>query len=446
MCKKIIPIAIAFCLIFLLVPNFAMAQDYSCGNNSRFPEIEAKNALLVDEDGFVYLERNSHDSVKIASVTKVMTAICVYELLERGMASKTDMLAVSQNAAEVGESTSNLQENDKLSIHDCLLGMMVSSGNDAATVLAEGLNLQAAELLQSEAYNNAAPQNAKQSYKDFVRMMNYMAQKLELENSYFENPHGLDLDDFVGDLHSTASDVIKMTKFIMKNPDFSEIVKTTNTTLNIDRNGSIVEDKLASTNILLTNYEGVCGVKTGHTEYAGYCLDAAADIEGKRLYSIVLGCSSSETRFRDTVNMYNWYYNHVCEVKLCDTKTKLGNKKVVAYVPHFEYLDKKYAAGIEDDNKTIKVFEYKGEIRQDIQLYDNAGDIVKNQLVGQINYYQNDELIHTEKLFALEDSNAPGTFAKIPIYFQQIFLGITGNQFFAEMQVNNKLDLGDYYV
>ena len=337
MTKKILPLSLALSLILFLFPVSALAQDYSCGEDSKFPEVEAPKLLMVDQDGFVYLDRDSHKPSKIASLTKIMTAICTFELLNQGYASQEDILTVSENAAEVGESTSNFKQNDKLSLHDTIVGMMVSSGNDAATVLAESLNSAAGQYLEKAGSDIQAPSNTKPYYSDFVRLMNFMGSKLELEDSLFENPHGLDLDQFQGNLHSTASDVIKMAKFIMQNPDFASIVNMQTAQLNIDRGGSTFVDELSSTNLLLFNYQGVCGIKTGFTEDAGECFCGAVDLEGQRLYSVVLGCSSSEQRFRDTTSMYNWYYRHVREVKLCDTKTKIDKKKVLAYLPHFEY-------------------------------------------------------------------------------------------------------------
>ncbi|MCF0104872.1 MAG: D-alanyl-D-alanine carboxypeptidase [Eggerthellaceae bacterium] len=441
MTKIVQALTIVFGLILFLFPVCTLAQDYSCGEDSTFPDVEATNLLMVSDNGFCYLERDSHTPAKIASLTKIMTAICTFELLGQGYASQQDMLTVSKNAAEVGESTSNLKLNDQLSLHDAIVGMMVSSGNDASIVLAESLNSAAGKYLETEGADIESTSNVKAYYKDFVRLMNYMGKKLELEDSVFENPNGLDLDDFAGNLHSTASDVVKMARYIMQNPDFANIVKMPTEELNLVRDGKIFVDKLISTNILLTAYDGVYGIKTGYTEYAGNCFCGAVDLEGTHLYSVVLGSSTSEQKFRDTTSMYNWYYRHVHNIKLNDTNTKIDNKKVLTYLPHFEWKDKRYAAGITDDNKIIKVFEYKGDLYQEFVLYENVGKIVRGQLVGQVFYKQRDEVIDVEDLYALEDSEAPGTFEKIGIYLRQILLWIAGQTYCADVQTINKLEL-----
>ena len=190
------------------VPTVAGAQvlttDNVCGKTAdargitaeNLPDIDATNALVMGKDGTVYYGRGADEQVKIASITKVMTAILTVENCKMD-----EKVTVSNAAATVGNSTAGLLEG----------GLMIPSGNDAAIVLAEYVGKK-------------IDPKTKDAEATFVKAMNERAKKLGCTGTVFENPHGLDFDEWAGDMHSTAHDVALMVQEAMKNDAIREIV------------------------------------------------------------------------------------------------------------------------------------------------------------------------------------------------------------------------------
>lgn len=153
------------------------------------PDIQAQNAIVVAQDGTVYYERDADTEVKIASITKIMTAIVTLE-----NTSGSEELTVDNRAATVGESSAGLLEGDRLTVSDCLKALMIPSGNDAALALATYVG------------GKIDPASS-DPYATFIEAMNSTAAELGMEHTVFENPHGLDFSGWEGDFHSTARDV-----------------------------------------------------------------------------------------------------------------------------------------------------------------------------------------------------------------------------------------------
>lgn len=146
------------------------------------PDITAPHAMVLGQDGLAYYERNADEPIKIASVTKVMTALVALEHCEL-----TDIVTVDYAAATVGESSLGLLEGDALTMEDALTGLMVMSGNDAATAIA----------IAAGAKIDPATTDP---YSTFIEAMNQKAKDLGCTDTVFENPHGLDFDSWAGDL------------------------------------------------------------------------------------------------------------------------------------------------------------------------------------------------------------------------------------------------------
>ena len=199
-------------------PTVAGAQvlttDDICGKTAdargitaeNLPDIEATNAVVMGKDGTVYYARSADDQVKIASITKVMTAILTVENCKMD-----EKITVSNAAATVGNSTAGLLEGDELTAEQALRGLMIPSGNDAAIALAEHVGKK-------------IDPKTKDAVATFVKAMNERAKELGCTGTLFENPHGLDFDEWAGDMHSTAHDAALMTQEAMKSDTFREIV------------------------------------------------------------------------------------------------------------------------------------------------------------------------------------------------------------------------------
>ena len=219
-------------------------------------------------------EENADAIVPIASLTKLMTA---HIILEEN--SPSEIVKVSEKAAASFGSSMGLAAGEEISVRNLLFGLLVRSGNDSAIALAE---------------------HSSGSVEAFVEKMNQKAIELGLRSTIYKNPTGL---DSLG-AHSSAEDLLILSRHLLKDPDFKEIVSTKEITVQ-DKNG-VYSHSLTNTNTLLGN-SGIVGVKTGRTLAAGECLVTLSKTEdGKEVLIVVLG---SENRFHDTQILLDWTHN-----------------------------------------------------------------------------------------------------------------------------------------
>jgi len=222
------------------------------------PEVTAEAWLLWDDTFDRELASLNPDQARpMASTTKMMTALVALE-----SANLDDEVVVSPSAAAVGESEIDLVPGETWRMEDLLRALLMRSANDAALAIAEYVG-------GSEA--------------GFVRMMNDLATEIGLENSHFMNPHGLDAEGHF----ASARDLLNIAIMGMENPVFAEIVGTRSSTFPDAPNGQ--ERVAATTNALLSTFEGALGVKTGYTDGAGLTIVSAAERDGRRLYAVVMG-------------------------------------------------------------------------------------------------------------------------------------------------------------
>jgi len=217
----------------------------------------AAGAALIDvESGRILYSHNGDEKMRIASLTKVMTAIVA---IEHG--KLPDAVKVTKNAYGKEGSSVYLKLGEEMSLHNLLYAMMLRSGNDAATAIAEHVG---------------------GSLDGFVYLMNEKAQWIGMENTTFQNPHGLDAEGHL----STANDMAKLTAYALKNPVFREIVKTQ--VKRAPNPNDAHEYTWYNKNKMLSLYEGADGVKTGYTRAAGRCLITSATRNGQQLVAVTL--------------------------------------------------------------------------------------------------------------------------------------------------------------
>ena len=236
------------------------------------PEVPGKSAVLMDAaTGTVLYEKNAHEKLPPASVTKVMTMLLILEAVDDGRIQMSDTVTASETAAAKGGSQIYLKAGEAMSVTDMLKSIAVSSANDAACAMAEHI-----------AGSEAA----------FVTMMNEKAAQLGMQDTHFVNCTGLD-DDPQAEQHLTSAyDIALMSReLLVKHPKIKEF-----TTIWMDtvRDGTF---GLANTNKLVRFYPGATGLKTGFTQKAGYCLSASASRENMELIAVVMGAESSQDRF-----------------------------------------------------------------------------------------------------------------------------------------------------
>ncbi len=247
-------------------------------------EITAESAIVIDLNSAQILYRkNSTAQRPIASLTKLMTGLIIAE-----EETPYTIIKVSGEAAGVEGSTNFLNAGEELTIRDLTYGMMIASGNDAATALA--------------IYNAGSVDN-------FVRKMNARAEKLGLKNTHFSNPVGFDSENN----YSTAQDIALLSMYVLQN-DF--LTAPANLSRYEFESKSGIFHEFVTTNELLNKelsvggVEGVTieGLKTGRTPEAGECLIAVAkDKKGHRVLTVVLG---SKARFQDTQKLIEWVYEN----------------------------------------------------------------------------------------------------------------------------------------
>lgn len=395
------------------------------------PSIESECAALMDENGTIYFSRNGDTAHQIASITKVMTAIVAVENADRSRD-----IAVSQAAATIGESSANLQEGDIMTFDAALKALLVPSGNDAAVALAESVG---ATLIASGKASGNDPSEA------FVAAMNEKAAALGCTNTLYENPHGLDDENYVGNLHSTADDQAKVARYAMGYDEIRDVVSHGSTSITVKRDGKDEEVELETTDELLEMYDYAIGIKTGMTDAAGPSFAGAASKEGRELYAVVLDSADDHQRFVDTRILFEWYYDHVKVLKLAQSEfstTMEGRDAtrdvpVVAEVSHGDWPDKTVKATLADPDAEISVFDLEGNVSQSFVFDEVRGTVNPGDKLGTVTYRQHNMVVAEQDVVAAERVEGPNPLEALAIMGQRIIGGLSGQPAQAESQIYN---------
>jgi serine-type D-Ala-D-Ala carboxypeptidase (penicillin-binding protein 5/6) len=240
-------------------------------------ETEARNAYIIDfRTGAVLLDKNADERIPPASMSKMMFYYTVFSYLKDGKAKLDDMLPVSEKAWRTQGSKMFVPLGGKVKIEDLLRGVIIQSGNDACIVLAEGL---------------AGSEQA------FVDVMNKKAQEIGLTGSHFANVTGLPDPEH----YMTARDLATLAKHIITDfPEFYKFESEKEFTYNGIRQGN--------RNPLLYKDVGADGLKTGHTEEAGYCLTASAVRDNRRIIMVLAGMPTMKSRVTESERLLEWAF------------------------------------------------------------------------------------------------------------------------------------------
>lgn len=267
-----------------------ISEAISKTDNTLLPSsINSRSCVVFDRNSHMILYgKNENSQVKMASTTKIMTAIIVIE-----NSNLKDTVEVSKKAASTGGSRLGLKAGDKITVHDLLYGLMLVSGNDAAVCLAEhvGGNIEG-----------------------FANLMNKKASELSLSNTHYESPHGLDSDGH----YTTAYELAVLSDYALKNETFSKIVATKNYTLTI--NG--YPKNLSNTNELLGNLNGIYGIKTGFTNGANRCLVTACKRNDMDIICVVLGADTKKFRTQDSIKLIEFAFKNYTYINANDIANK----------------------------------------------------------------------------------------------------------------------------
>jgi len=249
----------------------------------------AKSAILIDSgSGTVLYEKNSHEKLPPASITKIMTMLLVLEAVDRGQISLQDQVTISQRAASMGGSQMYMEQGEQQTVETLLKGMAIGSANDACVASAEYV---------------AGTEEI------FVEMMNKRAQELGMDDTHFVNTNGLP----VADHYTSAYDIGLMSKELLKHKVAHEWFNTWQTKVLVGlADKEQTEFGLTNTNRLIKLYPGANGIKTGFTQEAGYCLSGSATKEDLTLIAVVLGCDTTQHRWGETMKLLDYGFA-ICE-------------------------------------------------------------------------------------------------------------------------------------
>ena len=276
-------------------------------------DIKGKSAFLMDAaTGTVLYEKNAHEPLAPASVTKVMTMLLIMEAIDAGKIGWDDTVTASESAAAKGGSQIYLKVGETMSVSDMVKSIAVSSANDCACAMAEHL---------------AGSESA------FVDMMNTRAKELGMNDTNFVNCTGLDDSPEAANHRTSAHDIAIMSRELLKNhPD---IKKFTTVWMDTVRKGAF---GLSNTNKMIRFYNGATGLKTGFTSGAGYCLSASAQREGIELIAVVMGSETSAHRFNTCKGMLDYGFANFALVtadteQSLEVPVKLGKMSVATAEP-----------------------------------------------------------------------------------------------------------------
>ena len=321
----------------------------------------AKNAILVEVGtGKIIYEKNKDERVSIASLTKMMGLILIFERIENGQLNYTDKVTASMNASGMGGSQIWLETGEVMTVEELLKGIIMASANDGIVAMAEKI---------------AGTESA------FVDLMNEKAKKIGLSNTNFVNCTGLDEDNH----YSSAYDVSIIARELMK---FEDVFKFTTNYEDYLRKESENKFWLVNTNKLIKTYNGADGLKTGMTDNAGYCMAVTAKRNNMRLLAVVLGEKEGKIRNKETASLLDYGFN-LYEV------TTIKNKGEVVGETYFDKADNDKINIIVNEDVTIlkKTGELEKEYNSEIKLDNFKLPLKKGERIGKLLVKDGNEII-----------------------------------------------------
>ena len=383
--KKLFISVIIFSLIITPISSFAYT-DYSyiwsspetlletsaetkTVSNENSLNLTCGSAILIEQSsGKVLYDHNSHEKLRPASVTKIMTILLIMEAIDSGKLNYTDQIPCSENASSMGGSQIWLDTKETLSVDEMLKAICVVSANDCTVAMAEYLA---------------------GSEENFVNQMNAKAKELGMNDTIFKNCHGIDEDGHV----SSSYDIALMSREILeKHPN---ITKYTTIYMDSLRDG---KSELVNTNKLVRNYKGATGLKTGSTSLALYNLSASATRDDLSLIAVIMKAPTTKDRFAEATKLLDYgfaNYNYKVLGKANDVVKDVSVSKGVS---------SSVSAVLEYDSGTLLPKGADTNIVQNINVPDTvSAPIKKGDKLGEVVYTLNDETISTIDVIANED-------------------------------------------
>ena len=363
--------------IFTLLLFTSCLELYAQSFVAPAPKLDLKAYILIEpQTGTVIAEYNSDLHVEPASMTKIMTGYVVADQIGNDLINLNDSVLISEKAWRMGGSKMFIEAGKRISVEDLLKGVIIQSGNDASVALAE--------------YSGGTEEG-------FVDLMNAYAQSLGMNNTTFVNSTGLPAEGH----YSSAKDLAYLTSnFINKFPEIYSLYK--------EKSFEFNSIKQLNRNKLLWRDDSSDGVKTGHTESAGYCLVGSAKRGGMRLITVVAGSSSDKKRFDDTQRLLEYGF------RFFSTQEVLKKDQVYKTVKVWGGQKSEAGLGVTANQiLTLPRVDFK-----DLQInyiYKNniQAPIKKGDVIGSIEIISNNSPVLVTDLVALDEVEAKGFFGRL---------------------------------
>ncbi len=350
---------------------------------------EVPSAVLIEQStGTIIFDKNAHEPLPPASMTKVMTLLLIMEALDEGTMKLDEMVRISEHASSMGGSQVFLAEGEEMSVEDLIKAIAIASGNDASVALAE-------RIAGTE--------------EQFVEQMNEKVKELELDNTQFKNASGLPAED----QHSTAYDLAMISKELLR---YEDITNYTSIYEDYLRKGEENEFWLVNTNKLVRFYPGADGLKTGYTREAKYGLSATASKDDMRIIAVVMGAESVKKRNQSISEMFDYAYSQYATTTLFEKGEKVQSLRLMdAEKNEIDVVT----------SEAIRTLHGKGDADEEYDFSivlneTNSLPIHKGAEVGTLHIKKNGETVRTSPLTVAEDIEKASYFSLLKRSIQHI--------------------------
>jgi len=352
------------------------------------PQLAAKSYVLLDAaSGKVLVENNGDQRLPPASLTKLMTAYIATLEIRNGQIGEQDMVTVSEKAWRTGGSRMFIQVNTQVSVSDLLHGIIIQSGNDASVALAEHI---------------AGSEEA------FADMMNTTAERLGMTNSHFMNATGLPHPEHYSSAHDMA---ILARAIINEDPEHYAIYSQKEFFWN--------NIKQPNRNLLLWRDKTVDGLKTGHTEEAGFCLVSSAVRDGARMITSVFGTVSEQARAAETQKLLTYGF------RFFETRTFYQKGAELAQSQVWKGASSQVKAGLANDLTLTLPKGQMDKLQAGMVLNPQLiAPIAQGDVIGKVEVKLGDEVVHSADLIALNAVEEGGLFRRLWDSIRLFFYGL----------------------
>ncbi|MGL6174289.1 MAG: D-alanyl-D-alanine carboxypeptidase family protein [Cellulosilyticaceae bacterium] len=378
-------------LLTIVINSSAIMGVESAGN--AITTTARSYALMEAGSGKILLDYNMDEQMPLASVTKVMTLLLIYDAIDAGKITWDDKVTISEHAAGMGGSQAFMEPGEEQTVRDLVKCIGIASANDAAVAMAEYIG---------------------GSEQQFVDMMNKKAADLGMKNTVFKNACGLHVEGHV----SSAKDVALMSKeLITKYPDITKIMTVWMDKITHRTRRGESEFGLTNTNKMLKWYNGITGLKTGYTPEAKHCVSATAARDGMNLIAVILGSSDGKIRFREAAELLDYGFANY----MVKTGPKVG--EVLATMPVKKGEQDTVDLTIEESMSfVVPKNNTTSEVTYEVVYEENVvAPIYKGQKLGAITYSLDGNVVGEASLVAASDIGKAKLKNMIPYMCKRFF-------------------------